>query len=323
MPSDTPPPNFVLRSRFDDIDDLATEAKMWNLDFRQLAPGKFRGETLQIGVNGVHISDAQFCQSLQQKGVPPVGMRTITVPAKRDLRVEWRGKKIDGDSLMIFPQGSELSAVSGPDFHVYTCSFHEDLLAIASESLQMASVDEIAKGVEALRIGDAAMRPLRSCLSRICQSIRADPDSLSDARLVQQLTFELPSRLIAAIHQGQGSCPEASPPKRQSAIARAEAFIEQHAAEGIGVRELCRVAGVSERTLQYAFLERFGIGPKEFLNAFRLVAVRRQLRAADPRTTKVADVANAWGFWHMGQFAADYRRRFEELPSDTLRFHSK
>jgi len=30
-------------------------------------------------------------------------------------------------------------------------------------------------------------------------------------------------------------------------------------------------------------------------------------------------VANAWGFWHMGQFARDYRRLFGELPSDTLR----
>ena len=33
---------------------------------------------------------------------------------------------------------------------------------------------------------------------------------------------------------------------------------------------------------------------------------------------KVADVANEWGFWHMGGFAADYRKLFGELPSTTL-----
>jgi transcriptional regulator GlxA family with amidase domain len=32
---------------------------------------------------------------------------------------------------------------------------------------------------------------------------------------------------------------------------------------------------------------------------------------------KIADAANAWGFWHMGQFAKDYRTLFGELPSQT------
>jgi len=33
----------------------------------------------------------------------------------------------------------------------------------------------------------------------------------------------------------------------------------------------------------------------------------------------VADVANRHGFWHMGQFAKDYRKTFGELPSETLK----
>jgi AraC-like DNA-binding protein len=31
----------------------------------------------------------------------------------------------------------------------------------------------------------------------------------------------------------------------------------------------------------------------------------------------ITDVANEWGFWHMGQFAADYQSQFGELPSET------
>ena len=33
----------------------------------------------------------------------------------------------------------------------------------------------------------------------------------------------------------------------------------------------------------------------------------------------VQDTAARWGFWHGGQFADDYRRQFDELPSQTLR----
>jgi transcriptional regulator GlxA family with amidase domain len=47
--------------------------------------------------------------------------------------------------------------------------------------------------------------------------------------------------------------------------------------------------------------------------------VRRELRAADPSTTKIVEIANDYGFWHMGRFAAHYQRLFQELPSTTLR----
>jgi AraC-like DNA-binding protein len=318
MPEDSTPTYFLQRT-FVDVDDLAAEARQWHLDFRQLDRGRFHGEVLQFAASGVHISNARFCRSLDQKGAPPGGVRTVAVPAHRDLRLEWRGKLVDGDSLMLFPLGSELSSVSGPDFHVYTCSFPSELLSVVGEALEVGYIDHLTGGVDAIRVDAMAIDSLRRCLFQICQTILGNPARLSEAATAGLLTQELPSRLIAAIATGQGKCPAAARPKRQTTLARAVAYIEANAVCDIKIRDICQAAGVSERTLQYAFLERFGVGPKEFLNVVRLVEVRRQLRAADPRNTKVTDVANAWGFWHMGQFAADYRRRFEELPSETLR----
>ena len=321
MPQDAPS-TYVLNRKFADVDDLAVEAQQWNLDFQQLDRGGFNGSILQFGVHGTHISDARFGRSLNQKGTPPVGMRTVAVPANPDLRLQWRGKLIDGQSLMVFPLGSELSSVSGPDFHVYTCSFPEELLSRVGETLKVGGVDEIGSGVEALRVGSSAMTKLQSCLRQICQSVRDDPTALSNTSLVSKLTLALPNNLMNAIASGTGKCPSITGPKRLAALTRAEAFIALYACDNIKIADICRAAGVSERTLQYAFVARFGIGPKEFLNAFRLISVRRELRMSDPRTAGVADIANAWGFWHMGQFARDYRERFGELPSQTLRFES-
>jgi hypothetical protein len=56
----------------------------------------------------------------------------------------------------------------------------------------------------------------------------------------------------------------------------------------------------------------------DYLQAHHLKGVRHALRQADPQVTQVSDVANAWGFWHMGQLAADYRKMCGELPSATL-----
>jgi AraC family ethanolamine operon transcriptional activator len=54
------------------------------------------------------------------------------------------------------------------------------------------------------------------------------------------------------------------------------------------------------------------------MQAKRLATVRHKLIKAGPDTL-VNDVANRWGFWHMGRFASDYRRQFGELPSETLK----
>jgi len=44
-----------------------------------------------------------------------------------------------------------------------------------------------------------------------------------------------------------------------------------------------------------------------------------ELQSKHGQPPNIVDVASRWGFWHMGQLAADYRKHFGELPSETLR----
>ena len=83
--------------------------------------------------------------------------------------------------------------------------------------------------------------------------------------------------------------------------------------------DLCQAAGVSERTLQYAFKEVMGMTPVAYLTRLRLHRVRQALRAATHCTTTVTAEALRWGFWYFGDFSRAYRECFSELPSDTLR----
>ena len=63
---------------------------------------------------------------------------------------------------------------------------------------------------------------------------------------------------------------------------------------------------------------RFGVGPKRHMLARRLTNVRRELRQANRGSPTIADVANRWGFGHMGQFAVDFRPFFGVLSSRAL-----
>ena len=99
----------------------------------------------------------------------------------------------------------------------------------------------------------------------------------------------------------------------------AEEHALSHIGERIYVRDLCRVAAVSERTLEVAFKSVVGMLPVAYLNWLRLHLVRRTLLAAAPGFTTVAAIALDGGFRHMGEFAGAYKACFGERPSDTLR----
>jgi AraC-like DNA-binding protein len=58
----------------------------------------------------------------------------------------------------------------------------------------------------------------------------------------------------------------------------------------------------------------------DFVKDTKLQKVRERLVAPEPDTT-VTGVSLECGFNNLGHFAKDYRKKFGELPSETLRRH--
>ncbi len=82
---------------------------------------------------------------------------------------------------------------------------------------------------------------------------------------------------------------------------------------------LARRVAVSPRSLQDGFARSVGVPPMRYLRDVRLQRAHMDLRAADPGTATVAQVAGRWGFLYPSRFAAAYREKFEETPAHTLR----
>ncbi len=74
------PQQFFIHRIFDDFDELTEEARHWDLDFRQLENGNFRGRLLQFSTNRTVLAHARFNRTLLQQGTPPAGMRTFCHP---------------------------------------------------------------------------------------------------------------------------------------------------------------------------------------------------------------------------------------------------
>jgi AraC-like DNA-binding protein len=136
--------------------------------------------------------------------------------------------------------------------------------------------------------------------------LRASVDEL----LVANMLSFLPPDLLAPGRAGAAIGP------RQ--LRRAVEFIVAHAGDPIRIEDVAATAGVSVRTLQYAFRRHHGCTPTQFLRDRRLELARERLLRSGPGTT-VTGVALDSGFGHLGDFGVAYRARFGERPSDTLR----
>jgi transcriptional regulator GlxA family with amidase domain len=94
-----------------------------------------------------------------------------------------------------------------------------------------------------------------------------------------------------------------------------------HVDHHVYLTDLCKAAGVGERTLEYAFKAVMGMAPMTYLTRLRLHRVREALLSAPRGSTTVTAEALNWGFWHLGEFSRAYKDCFGESPSATLRRH--
>jgi AraC family ethanolamine operon transcriptional activator len=309
--------SILLHRRFDDFDDLAFATRHWDLDLMQLDRGEFEGEIMQITSSDILFSEARFGRTLTQHGSAPLGVRTFAVPAAPDVRFKWRGREVGPNDLLIFPHSGELYAISGPDFHVFTISLPESVLERVAELTDAGGLQAMLRR-EVLTCPPSVASPLRYRLHAISRLAKSGITRPTDAARLNGLQSVIPRLLVRAMNSARSIDSIGSTPRRTQVIERAKEFLMESQRRPLAVRDVCEAIGVSERTLQYAFLGHFGVSPKSYLRAVRLANVRRELKRSRPGGVRISDVAACWGFWHMGQFAADYRKQFGELPSKTL-----
>jgi AraC-like DNA-binding protein len=107
--------------------------------------------------------------------------------------------------------------------------------------------------------------------------------------------------------------------RRADIMSRFEDLISDTLQQNQSSSEICAVLGTLDRTLRSCCKVHLGMGPLQYLHLRRMQFTRRALRVADPRVTRVSEVAHRYGFCELGRFAVAYRQQFGEPPSVTLR----
>ncbi|WP_171052582.1 helix-turn-helix domain-containing protein [Ruegeria sediminis] len=304
---------ILLQACFNDVDLFCDTTRHWDLDFKPLSGvnnGLAAAEVVQVGFGEVEFGSARIRASLDQAGAPPAGRHTLVVLGSSIRNLWWRGRTVTSDDVLIFPEGAEIACFSGPDFLNFCLSVTEQYVVELAERAQV-QLPALKRRPEVFRPAPQVIHAARSVLAET----RIRPASVSQDA-VRDTTDSL---VLAWLAQGGVHLNERSPRKGERGLARCLSLIEASPHRQLPVLELCELAGVSRRTLEALFHDRFGVGPAAFMKMRRLASVRSDLRKSPPDETLIGDAMSKYGFMHVGQFAADYRKAFGERPSETLK----
>jgi AraC family ethanolamine operon transcriptional activator len=302
---------------FDDHEEFSSALSGWIPIMRKLDPGPFAGSLLQIDFGDVRVVRARIDSLLEVEGIAPQGFQSFGIPAGEHTLGNSCGRSVSGGRFVnSLDESGSFEAVIRPGFENFVVSVRKEFLYERRASMEI-SADDLCPGARVTEYKRSTLRTLLGSLKAASVSLLTGSAAHSQAALGELLLSQIPGRLLELQTIGKRAS-ALSPRRRDRILRRARDWIENASAEEFMVTDLCKGIGVGERTVRRAFLEHFGLTPREYLKARRLNRVHRELLESNPAHGRVSEVANRWGFWHLGQLASDYRHLFDELPSETL-----
>jgi AraC-like DNA-binding protein len=229
----------------------------------------------------------------------------------------WGGVELQTGDLIFHSRGERFhQRTTGP------CSW--SLVGLAPEHLERYGGALSGKPLSlpaSSRILRPAMRDaarLRRLHAQACRLAETRPRVLAHPEVARAIEQGLIHALVTCLSAKAG---DGGAARRHHAriMVRFEDVLADHPSRPLPMPELCALIGVTERTLRSCCAAFLGISPSRYVLLRRLKTARIALRAADPSTASVAEIANGCGFTELGRFAVAYRTTFGESPSTTLR----
>ncbi len=311
---------MVRRVTVFDPDQLSDIIPGANIEHRLLQPGPFEARALRLETKRFRLDYLRYSTNVALTGELPAGGVVIALALRmREDMVAFGAPQHSSTLMQINPAaGLDLRLPAGGEWILITFDsavFQSEFVRRCGDSQNVAAAVQLP-----LRIAGPRWRRLAPLLRSVVDEAGTSPGAAQDPAE----TRALDAALFEAVLDAYAS---ARPPRwadhgalarRRRLVSRAEDYLYAHVDDSIRMKGLCRDVGASARTLEYAFKGVYGIGVMESLRILRLNEVRKKLLRAGAEEVTVTTAAMDWGFWHLGEFAAGYKRLFGELPSQTL-----
>lgn len=298
---------------------LTEEIGEWGFEFSQLKPGVFHAMGAVIDLNGVHVGQVTMDQPLLHQGGAPRNTVALLIPGKGSGPAFVYGQMLEPGQCVTLDAGASIEAVTQGSY--VDVAFAMDVAACRAQLDALAGGDlGILPGATCAAPGVAWVEDMLGRIAWLCARVGEEPLCLSDP----QRRDVLADHVLAAMARFDtapadvDSTTTSARASRRGAVRIAREFIHSRLSEPLRLSDLCRHSQLKIRSLEYGFREATGLTPIAYIRSLRLNAARRLLSDdSTARHRSISEIAMDCGFWHLGQFAVDYRRFFGETPTQT------
>ena len=313
-PADTGHRSSIGHIEVEDVCQWEETSRPWELIARQLDAGKLYNRKDYLVTPSVILYRETLTPAVRVQGFSPAGYLSFAILLRSGRRTTYYGVHPDASSRLIVAAPGGVDVTLDADYSHMILLVRMELLQQRLPAQCLASLNRAA-GQHGLHLAPSNLAGFRNWMVRTLERAFDDPQVFEHAAVIASLEEGL-LHWLTLICAPSDSSPHAA--RRRRGLDRALEYLRTADVSRVSVADLCRVAQVSERTLRYAFHDELDLSPLAFLRRLRLHAARRELMNAEGGLRRVTDVANGQGFPELGRFAADYRRLFGELPSETL-----
>lgn len=283
----------------------------WMLTYDQVSSGKFESSLQEISFDGIQIYQEKFVPSIFQHGQARKNALCLGMFSQLSNNAIWLGKNVSGHEILSCYDQDEILLRSPENSAFYSLTIPFELLAEHNLQVDHAKYGRILAAEHSEKFYTQFIKLLAAVLENThsienlatIQQVKSEILEVSDHFLT---TLNIHHQPIKISHQ-----------KAQNVVKKVCEVLGDQQDQCYSIEELCAMTCTSRRTLQNCFELITGQSPALFLKTMKLNAVRRALQNLQQQMS-ISEVATHWGFWHLSQFAVDYKRLFGESPSQTL-----
>lgn len=307
----------IFVREFAEVDDLTSRLRGIIFHAVPLRPGRYAGGLSTVDLGDITLQVVRSMPMLVL-GASAEGRTGLIQLLEGSERARWNGRPIEANEIAICG-GGQHDAIYPDEFACTVLSF---TIATADGALALPQGPTLPYGEPRA-------------------TLRADPDAYSALAAIARAVVQIAANTSSVLHDAEArrslratvldiarglpvpaDVAEKSRGRdgrtRQRIVHRADEYLCANPARPIYTDELCAALGVSATRLHQAFSATFGISPHRYLKMRRMSMVRAALLLGSGPWRSVKATALSHGFWHLGQFAHDYRAMYGEAPSATL-----